>query len=154
MKKIKRSLILMCGVLAALSVLWSGRAMAQDSLFPGLTTYLVDLYKSPFRLVGEVTEVAGPRRFVLRTRFDNQMFVIYKERFGGFFKDTARKAFGRGAEGEDQVSGVRWEGNRIVETWSSRRLSKDILDFTFMKNPDRLVVLCRDDDGYALEAIY
>ena len=99
-------------------------------------------------------DVFAPRRFVLRTRFDNQMFIIYKERFGGFFKDAVKKTFGRGAEGEDQVSGIRWEGNRIVETWSSRRLSKDILDFTFLKNPDRLVVLCRDDDGYALEALY
>ncbi len=98
-------------------------------------------------------EVFGPRRFELHPEFDGQSFLICKERLGGWIRRTAKKIFSS-KEGLDQVVGVKWSGNRIIETWKSKRLAKDILDFTFLNNPDRIMILYRDGDGYALEAFY
>ncbi len=98
-------------------------------------------------------EVFAPRRLELRTEFDGQFFLLYKERGREALEKSLKKVL-RSGEGFDQVVGVKWQGNRIIETWKSKKLAKDILDFTFLKNPDRILVLYRDSDGYALEAFY
>ncbi len=99
-------------------------------------------------------EVYAPRRFELRPELDTQCFFIYKGRppssgTGKIFK----RLLGLN-RGEDQVVGVKWRGARIIETWHSKKLAKDIVDFTFFHDPYRIVILYRDSDGYALESFY
>ena len=100
-------------------------------------------------------EVYAPRRFELRPSFDGQSFIIYKERTGsgGILKSAVKKVW-RGSQGVDQVVGVKWSGQRIVETWQSKELSKNILDFTFTQNSDRIMVLYEEEKGCALEALH
>jgi hypothetical protein len=57
------------------------------------------------------------------------------------------------SQGTDQVVGVTWRDQRIVESWQSKNLAKDLLDFSFLNDPHRIMVLYRDGDGYALEAM-
>jgi hypothetical protein len=100
-------------------------------------------------------EVYAPRRFELRPAFDGQSFIIYKERFGsggGILKNTVNKVLS--SKGVDQVVGVKWAGQQIVETWQSKKLSKNILDFTFTQNSDRILVLYEEGKGCALEALH
>ena len=54
----------------------------------------------------------------------------------------------------DQVVGVKWAGEQIVETWQSKKLSKNILDFTFTQDSDRILVLYEEEKGVALEALH
>jgi hypothetical protein len=100
-------------------------------------------------------EVYAPRRFELRPGFDGQSFIIYKERTGsgGILKSTVKKVW-RGSQGVDQVVGVKWAGQQIVETWKSKELSKNILDFTFTQDSDRILVLYEEEKGCALEALH
>jgi hypothetical protein len=99
-------------------------------------------------------DVYAARRFELRVAFDSQSFIIYKERFGGIAQNLLKGKISSKAQGQDQVVGVKWVDNRIVETWQSKKLAKDVLDFTFLNDPARILVLYRDGDGYALEAFY
>jgi len=100
-------------------------------------------------------EVYAPRRFELRPAFDGQSFIIYKERTGsgGILKSAVKKVW-RGSQGVDQVVGVKWAGQQIVETWKSKELSKNILDFTFTQDSDRILVLYEEEKGCALEALH
>jgi hypothetical protein len=100
-------------------------------------------------------EIYAPRRFELRPAFDGQSFMIYKERTGsgGILKNTVRKVW-RASQGVDQVVGVKWAGQQIVETWKSKELSKNILDFTFTQDSDRILVLYEEEKGCALEALH
>ncbi len=100
-------------------------------------------------------EIYAPRRFELRPTFDGQSFIIYKERTGtgGMLKSAVKKVW-RGSQGVDQVVGVKWAGEQIVETWQSKELSKNILDFTFTQNSDRILVLYEEEKGVALEALH
>ena len=100
-------------------------------------------------------EVYASRRFELRPAFEGQSFIIYKERAGsggGILKSTVNKVLS--SKGEDQVVGVKWAGEQIVETWQSKKLSKNILDFTFTQKPERIMVLYKEGDGCALEALH
>ena len=100
-------------------------------------------------------EVYASRRFELRPAFEGQSFIIYKERFGsggGILKSTVNKVLS--SKGVDQVVGVKWVGEQIVETWQSKKLSKNILDFTFTQDSDRILVLYEEDKGCALEALH
>ncbi|MEA1946510.1 MAG: hypothetical protein U9N83_04300, partial [Thermodesulfobacteriota bacterium] len=100
-------------------------------------------------------EIYAPRRFELRPAFDGQSFIIYKERAGssgGILKSTVKKVLS--SKGVDQVVGVKWAGEQIVETWQSKKLSKNILDFTFTQNSDRILVLYEEEKGVALEALH
>ena len=100
-------------------------------------------------------EIYTPRRFELRPAFDGQSFIIYKERagnVGSILKSTVKKVLS--SKGVDQVVGVKWAGEQIVETWQSKKLSKNILDFTFTQNSDRILVLYREGKGVALEALH
>lgn len=93
--------------------------------------------------------IYAPRRFELNPRFDNQSFLIYKER-----PSTMIKKILNSNKGTDSVVGVKWSGNRLIETWQSKKFARELLDFTFLFNPKRIMVLCRDDDGYSLETLY
>ncbi|MBW2640797.1 MAG: hypothetical protein JRE10_11735 [Deltaproteobacteria bacterium] len=99
-------------------------------------------------------EIYAPRRFELRPAFDGQSFIIYKERTGsgGIIKGTVKKILT--SRGIDQVAGVKWAGQQIVETWKSKELSKNILDFTFSQDSDRILVLYEEEKGCALEALH
>lgn len=90
-----------------------------------------------------------PRRLELRPGFDNQSFLIYKER-----TSTVLKKILKTNKGTDQIVGIKWSGNRLVETWHSKKFAKNLIDFTFLLNPKRIMVLFRDNDGYALETLY
>ncbi|VBB45951.1 conserved hypothetical protein [uncultured Desulfatiglans sp.] len=96
-------------------------------------------------------EVFTARRLELRTDFDGQIFTINKGR-GGAFSSVAEKLL-PGRRDFDQVVAVKWVGERILQTWESDKYEKDLIDFTFLKTPDRILILCRDADGYALEAL-
>jgi hypothetical protein len=100
-------------------------------------------------------EIYAPRRFELKPAFDGQSFIIYKERTGsgGLLKSAVKKVW-RSSQGVDQVVGVKWAGQQIVETWKSKELSKNILDFTFTKDSDRILVLYEEEKGCALEALH
>jgi hypothetical protein len=99
-------------------------------------------------------EIYASRRFELRPAFEGQSFIIYKERTGsgGILKSAVNKVLS--SKGVDQVVGVKWAGEQIVETWQSKKLSKNILDFTFTKKPERIMVLYKEGDGCALEALH
>ena len=98
-------------------------------------------------------EIYAPRRFELRPAFDGQSFIIYKERTGGggILQSAVKKVWA--SKGVDQVVAVKWAGQQIVETWKSKELSKNILDFTFTQNSDRILVLYEEGRGCALEAL-
>jgi len=100
-------------------------------------------------------EIYASRRFELRPSFDGQSFIIYKERTGsgGILKSAVKKVWS-GSHGVDQVVGVKWAGQQIVETWKSKELSKNILDFTFTQDSDRILVLYEEEKGCALEALH
>jgi len=100
-------------------------------------------------------EIYAPRRFELRPAFDGQSFIIYKERTssgGGMLQSAVRKVLS--SKGVDQVVGVKWAGQQIAETWQSKKLSKNILDFTFSQDSDRILVLYEEEKGCALEALH
>jgi len=99
-------------------------------------------------------EIYTPRRFELRPAFDGQSFIIYKERTGNGMLKSAVKKVWSSSHGVDQVVGVKWAGEQIVETWQSKELSKNILDFTFTQDSDRILVLYEEEKGCALEALH
>jgi hypothetical protein len=99
-------------------------------------------------------EVYASRRFELRAAFEGQSFIIYKERLGrggGILRSTVNKVLS--SKGVDQVVGVKWAGQQIAETWQSKKLSKNILDFTFTQDSNRILVLYEEEKGCALEAL-
>jgi hypothetical protein len=99
-------------------------------------------------------EIYAPRRFELRPEFDGQSFIIYKERTGsgGLLRNAVKKVW-RSSQGVDQLAGVKWAGQQIAETWKSKELSKNILDFTFTQDSDRILVLYEEEQGCAIEAL-
>ncbi len=97
----------------------------------------------------------APRRFVLKRKYDDQMFLISKGRSGSSLGVRVGSLVNR-PEGEDHLAAVKWSKGQIVETWKSEEIAKNILDFGFLKDPhrERLVVLVRDRQGRtALELI-
>lgn len=91
----------------------------------------------------------APRRFESNPRFDHQSFLIYKER-----NPTIVKKFLKSDNGIDSVVGIKWSGNRLIETWQSKGFARELLDFGFLFNPKRIMVLYRDNDGYVLETLH
>lgn len=96
-------------------------------------------------------EVYTARRFEMQKDFDGQMFTISKGRRGMLSSFTEKIVAGR--RDYDQLVAVKWLGERIQQTWESDRYEKDLIDFTFLKDPGRILILFRDADGYALEAV-
>ncbi|MCD6560364.1 MAG: hypothetical protein J7L16_01200 [Deltaproteobacteria bacterium] len=101
-------------------------------------------------------EIYVPRRFEIKSEFDNQTFLLYKERRSGIVRmlSGGLKRMVGYSHGIDQVVGVKWIDNHILETWQSRKLTKDVIDFTFPEDPARIMILYRDSDGYAPEGFY
>ncbi|MDX9819207.1 MAG: hypothetical protein RBT16_09855 [Desulfococcus multivorans] len=96
-------------------------------------------------------DVYTARRFERRRDFQDQFFTLHSEG-AGLMKAIAGVG-GAGRQRSGQVVGVKWMGDRIVETWQSEIWSKELLDFTFLEDPSEILVLYRDSDGYALEGI-
>ncbi len=98
--------------------------------------------------------VFAPRRFELHVEFDAQSFLINKEREPQNLVGKIRTVVKQG-KGRDSVAAVKWIGNQIPTTWESKRISKDVLDFSFLHqgSKDMLFVLVRDQKGYAVETI-
>ncbi|BBO83270.1 hypothetical protein DSCO28_38360 [Desulfosarcina ovata subsp. sediminis] len=103
-----------------------------------------DQYLGGFSEKKTFQTVYAPRRFESSPPFDEQCFLIYKER-----NTTILKKILGANRGTDQIVGVKWYGNRLVETWQSRKFACNVLDFTFLLNPKRIMVLYRDNDGSA-----
>jgi len=94
------------------------------------------------------------RRFVHKPSFDHQCFTIYKERKGYMgLIDKAVEMIWTRDRGTDQVAGLKWINQQIVETWTSKKLSRNILDFTFIENPQRILLLYREENGCAVEIL-
>ncbi len=96
----------------------------------------------------------APRRFVLKREYDDQMFLIRKGRSRVTVGSSIGNVF-RTSQGEDSLVAVKWIKGQIRETWQSEGLSKDIIDFGFVKvgQNDEVVLLIRDNQGYAIEII-
>ena len=107
-----------------------------------------DQYMGGFSDKKTFQTVYAPRRFELMPQYDDQSFLIYKER-----STTLLKKIFKSNNGKDQIVGVKWNGNRLVETWKSKKFARDLLDFTFLCTPRQLMVLYRDDEGCVVESL-
>lgn len=92
----------------------------------------------------------APRRFRRLFPDSEQSLLIYKER-AGIVEGMQRLIAGR--QGQDQLVGVCWVGNRIQERWSSQKLGRDLLDFAAYGDPLQIVLLYRDGDGCGIELL-
>lgn len=114
----------------------------------------MDLYnRGSFEKQGSKT-VFTARRFVLKKDYDNQCFLINRERYKttGIVDQNIKKILGRGTGGKDSIIGLSWRGERIVETWESSKIPRDIIDFSFVGQKGYILV--RDDRGkYSIEVI-
>ncbi len=88
------------------------------------------------------------RRFVFKREYANQNFFIDKQRKTSF-GITKIKQIALNENAEDSLVGVKWNGQEVVETWRSRKMAKDILDFTFIPG-NEILLLVKDRLGCAL----
>ncbi len=100
------------------------------------------------------TEHSAPRRFLLKQNYDNQIFTINKQREADWNIKRLKNIISD-QKARDSLVAVKWTGQYIRQTWESEKLSKDILDFSFMpgKNRDVIFVLVKDARGFALQRI-
>ena len=91
----------------------------------------------------------APRRFVLKHEYANQSFLIDKQRSSSFDITKIKQAI-LNENAEDSLVGVKWNGQEVIETWRSRPMAKDILDFTFIPKTNKILLLVRDRLGCAL----
>jgi len=105
--------------------------------------YVIGFEKNSFQLF------SSPRRFELNPKFDWQSFIVYKERnlssYAGIFNNKRQSN-----NKKDQLVGVIWADDRIVEKWASPFIQKEILDYTFI-NSNNIAILYRDSKEYAIE---
>ncbi|MBC2715286.1 MAG: hypothetical protein HF978_08265 [Desulfobacteraceae bacterium] len=99
-------------------------------------------------------EQFAPRRFLLKQNYDSQIFTINKQRKTYWNMNRLKNIFSN-QKAQDNLVAVKWTGQHIRQTWESEKLSKDILDFSFMpgENRDVIFVLIRDAQGFALQKI-
>ena len=109
-------------------------------------------YLGGFQKQGHDTVYAAPR-FMLKREYDDQFFLIRKERKPVSGIGAVRNAL-VATQGEDAVAAIKWDGQNIRQTWQSRGIAKNILDFGFYprEGEDSLYVLVRDNGGYALQS--
>ncbi len=88
--------------------------------------------------------VFAPRRFVLEKNHGNLAFLINKERSANFTRAAFNKFLGK-SSAKDQILGIMWQGNKLVESWKSEAIERDIIDFCFAG--DYIHVLGRNTDG-------
>jgi len=105
--------------------------------------YVIGFEKNSFQLF------SSPRRFELNPKFEWQSFIIYKERnlssYAGIFNNKRQSN-----NKKDQLVGIIWADDRIVEKWASPFIQKEILDYTFI-NSNNIAILYRDSKEYAIE---
>jgi len=97
----------------------------------------------------------APRRFLFRKEFQGQCFLIQKGRTeSSGMKDKFFNLIGS-KKGTDRIVGLRHRSGQIYQTWTSKPVPRDMLDFSFFKQEDgiNLLSLVRDSQGYALEII-
>ncbi|MCD6292947.1 MAG: VCBS repeat-containing protein [Deltaproteobacteria bacterium] len=97
------------------------------------------------------------RRFVKRSSYGNQIFLIKKRRVvdSNLFEKGLDLIVDEAVK-HDQIIGLQWREGEIRETWKSPKFPRDIVDFGFTKEngTEMLVVLTRNKDGkYALELL-
>jgi hypothetical protein len=88
--------------------------------------------------------VFAPRRFELKKEHDHQVFLINKERSSNFTSTVVTKMLGK-YSAKDQIMGIKWQGKKLVETWASEEIERDIIDFCFAG--DSIHVLARNTNG-------
>ena len=116
-----------------------------------------DIYKGGFSIKETSADRLAARRFILKNSFGRQAFLIKKGR--RVQPDVVEKGIsmikGEGNK-HDQVVGVQWKNDAIVETWKSPPIPRDIIDFGFtrLKGKDVMVIMTRNNAGkYALEMV-
>ncbi len=92
------------------------------------------------------------RRFLLKKEFDGQCFLISKKRQGGLTAENVLNQVLSRDEKLDTLVGISWLGDTIVETWESKGVARDIIDFCF--HGSKVYALTRDNHGnFALEVL-
>jgi hypothetical protein len=96
----------------------------------------------------------APRRFLMKTRYDGQAFLIRKERGEPSLTPKIKNVVLR-ENGEDSLTALKWSGDYIRQSWQSKKLPKNIIDFQFYSSDekDHIFVLVRDNQGFALERL-
>ncbi len=115
-------------------------------------------YEGGFSISKTADTRYSARRFIKRNDFQKQIFIIKKGR--SVNPDLSLKALTMVNETEiryDQIVGLQWRNEEIIESWKSPEFPRDIVDFAFTedKGKEIMVVLTRNRDGkYALELLH
>ncbi|MEZ4551779.1 MAG: hypothetical protein R2874_15255, partial [Desulfobacterales bacterium] len=100
------------------------------------------------------TEYPTARRLVMVKDYGSQVFTINKQRPAGWNVNRLKNLLSE-QKNQDSLVAFEWNGKTIRQSWESEKLSKDILDFSFMPGKDRdlIFLLVKDTQGYAVEQI-
>ena len=100
------------------------------------------------------TEYPTARRLVMVKDYGSQVFTINKQRPAGWNVNRLKNLLSE-QKNQDSLVAFQWNGKTIRQSWESEKLSKDILDFSFMpgKNRDLIFLLVKDTQGCAVEQI-
>ncbi len=110
-------------------------------------------YLGEFKGISSKNEFA-PRRFLLKKEFQNQCFLIQKGRATQGVKNKIFN-FISPNKGTDRIVGLKYRSGQIYQTWESKPVPRDLIDFAFFEQKNRinLLALVRDSQGYALEVL-
>ncbi len=94
------------------------------------------------------------RRFCLKREYDDQMFLINKQRKISSGLEKLKNRFLE-QDRQDSIVALKWDGKILQQTWESKKILKDILDFGFLREngEDKLFVLVMDSQGCAIEEL-
>ena len=115
-------------------------------------------YEGGFSISKTADTRYSARRFIKRNDCQKQIFIIKKGRTVN--PDLSRKALTMVNETEvryDQIVGLQWRNEEIIESWKSPKFPRDIVDFAFTEDKGKavMVVLTRNRDGKcALELLH
>ena len=93
----------------------------------------------------------APRRFCLKPQYDDQIFTINKQREMDWGLGKLKNLISS-EKARDRLAAVKWTGQAIRQTYESKSMAKDILDFSFMpgEDKDEIFILVKDAQGFAL----
>jgi len=93
----------------------------------------------------------APRRFCLKPQYDDQIFTINKQREMNWGLGKLKNLISS-EKARDSLAAVKWTGQAIRQTYESKSMAKDILDFSFMPGADKdaIFILVKDAQGFAL----
>ncbi|MDZ7831300.1 MAG: VCBS repeat-containing protein [Desulfobacterales bacterium] len=93
----------------------------------------------------------APRRFSLKPAYDEQVFTINKQREMDWGLEKLKRLIGK-ENARDSLVAVQWTGEAVRQTYTSKAIAKDILDFSFMRGEDKdeIFILVKDAQGFAL----